>query len=91
MKTRRSSCFRNLLAISLHSLIAVMSYTHAQTVLTWDADPNTSGVQDGNGVWDSTVTNWWNGTSNVSWTSGALAVFGSGAGSAGNYAITVGS
>lgn len=46
--------------------------------LTWDADPGTSGVQDGTGTWDLTSPNWYTGTANTVWDNAtpASAVFG---------------
>ena len=35
--------------------------------LTWDANTGTTGAQDGNGTWDTTNTNWWNGAANTNW------------------------
>ncbi len=51
---------------------------HGQ-VLRWDNMPAKAGVQDGGGNWSnsSTLTNWWNGTRNVAWITGASAVIGS--------------
>src|ERR1700749_4664384 len=42
----------------------------AATVLTWDASTAnpTDGPQDGSGTWDSSSTNWWNGTADQKWT-----------------------
>src|SRR3954466_14736180 len=52
----------------------------AQT-LTWDADPNTAGNQNGSGAWNLSNPNWWDGTGNVAWPSdqGTTAIFGGGA------------
>ena len=47
---------------------------HSQT-LTWD--PTGGGTTDGAGAW-LTVGDWWNGASNVNWTSGDNAIFGNG-------------
>ncbi|WP_395736335.1 beta strand repeat-containing protein [Prosthecobacter sp.] len=48
--------------------------------LTWDADTATAGVQEGNGTWNTTLTNWYDGTSNVAWNNttnaNTIAVFG---------------
>ena len=48
--------------------------------LTWDADATTAGIQDGNGSWTGTATNWWNGSNDVTWTNGADATFGASGG-----------
>ena len=53
--------------------------TVAQPVsLTWDTDTGTSGGQAGSGTWDTSNSNWWNGTANVSWGAMDLATFGAG-------------
>ncbi len=44
--------------------------------LTWDADTATTGVQDAAGTWNTSNTNWWNGTANQSFTSGDNVTFG---------------
>lgn len=46
---------------------------HAQT-LTWDASTGTNGVQNGSGTWNLTNSQWWDGTTNVSWVNGAEAI-----------------
>jgi len=35
--------------------------------VTWDANLNTTGAQDGGGSWNLTSSNWWNGATNVIW------------------------
>ncbi len=46
-------------------------------VLAWDSNAGTAGQTDGAGAWlDSNM--WWNGSANVTWPSGADAVFGNG-------------
>ncbi|HWY75603.1 MAG TPA: LamG-like jellyroll fold domain-containing protein, partial [Verrucomicrobiae bacterium] len=47
------------------------------TTLTWDAG-SSGGPQDGNGTWNTTTTNWWNGSADVAWTDNNLVVFGAG-------------
>ncbi|MES2505155.1 MAG: autotransporter-associated beta strand repeat-containing protein [Verrucomicrobiota bacterium] len=49
--------------------------------LTWDADTVTTDVQNGNGIWNLTNTNWWNGSSNAVWdnTGSTIAAFGTSA------------
>ena len=49
----------------------------AQT-LTWDASTGSDGVQNGSGTWNLSNSNWWDGSSNVSWVNGteAIAQFG---------------
>jgi len=56
--------------------------------LTWDANTSTTGAQDGSGDWGNSLTaNWWNGTSDVPWSTLANATFG--AGGTGAYSVTV--
>lgn len=49
-----------------------------QSTFTWDVVSGTSGPQDGAGTWNSSNTNWWNGSTNVAWTAGNIATFGAG-------------
>ncbi len=56
--------------------------------LTWDADTGTTGPQDGSGTWTTGAGGWWNGSANVNWTASDIPTFG--AGTDGDYAITVG-
>ena len=73
MKTNRSNRLLSLLASS--ALLATSSL-HAATVI-WDANAGTALQTDGAGAW-LTASQWWNGSSNVSWTSGDDAIFGNG-------------
>ena len=50
-------------AIGLTLAIAIPELSAA--TLTWDSDTARAAAQDGGGVWDSTVPNWWSGTANV--------------------------
>ena len=34
-----------------------------------------TGGAGGNGTWDTTTANWWNGSENVAWTNGGAAIF----------------
>ncbi len=59
--------------------------------LTYDADTNTNGAQDGSGLgWNTTNLNWWNNAADVVWpnTNTSVATFGAGSGAAGS--VTVG-
>jgi autotransporter-associated beta strand protein len=69
------------------TLVSVVPVSHAKT-LTWDADVNTTGPQDGAGDWNLS-TNWWAGTSNVAWANGNGATFGTLSGSAANYTVSL--
>ena len=67
---------RRPLAASIGLLLASSAATFAQT-LTWDPNTTLTGAQGGSGDWDG-GNFWWNGTTNVAWTSGASAVFAGG-------------
>lgn len=58
---------------------------------TFDANTSSAGVQDGSGTWNTTLSNFWNGTSDVKWPNQDtdVAVFGAGAGG-GTMSITTG-
>ncbi len=58
-------------------------------VYTWD--PSHTGSSDGSGNWATTAANWWNGGSDIDWTSTGVdtAIFGNG--HAGNYTATISS
>lgn len=60
------------------------------TDVTWDATTGTTGAQDGAGTWNTGNTNWWNGTSNVSFTGGDNVTFGAASGAAGAITVDVG-
>ena len=53
----------------------------------WDANSSLAGAQDGNGTWDASTANWWNGSADVAWTDFNFAVFGSGTGT--NCTVTL--
>ncbi|MGJ8650223.1 MAG: beta strand repeat-containing protein [Opitutaceae bacterium] len=57
----------------------LLSTLTAQAQLTWDPDLNLAD-DGGNGTWDTTTSNWWNGTIDTTWdnTGATEAVFGSG-------------
>lgn len=62
-------------------LVAEREYTlNAVNTLTWDAQPGTSGVQTGNGMWTTatSTTNWSISGTNVPWVNGSDAVIGGG-------------
>ncbi len=63
---------------------------NAQT-LNWDPGllGNSQGYSDGSGTWDSVTNNWWNGSVDSTWVGGDTAQFGSGAGGATPYTVTV--
>lgn len=87
---QKSNPFLRLAAVGLAA--AALAFTCQSALaanLTWDADTGTAGAQAGSGTWDTTNTNWWNGTANTTW------VNNSGAGSTtftstSNYIATLG-
>lgn len=63
---------------SATSAVAVVTVS-VPANLTWDADAITTGAQDGPGTWDNGITaDWWNGSSDVAFSSLAIATFGAG-------------
>jgi autotransporter-associated beta strand protein len=87
MKPSRNLFLGSLLLVA--AAIGLHTTAHA-AVLTWDADTGTTGAQDGGGTWTAGGAGWWDGATNANWTNGDVATFGSGSGSAGSYAITLG-
>jgi len=60
--------------------LATVIFAHASSFaadLSWDSNGGSSGQTDGSGAWLG-ADQWWNGSGNVSWTSGAAASFGHG-------------
>ncbi len=59
------------------------------TGLTWDASPGSASAQDGSGTWNSSATNWWDGTGDLAWNDAvpSVAVLGAG-GAAGTVTLT---
>ena len=53
-----------------------VSATVSQAQLYWDTVNTIPGPQGGSGMWTNTVTTWWDGSGNVTWTAGNVAVFG---------------
>ncbi|NCX97537.1 MAG: hypothetical protein EBX35_02870, partial [Planctomycetia bacterium] len=72
-------------------LLAPFAAVRGQT-LTYDADPFTPGIQDGPGIWNSTLLNFWNGSAFVPWpnTTADIATFGGGTSGTAGY-VQVGS
>ena len=84
------------LAAGTYSLVVVANGIASAPVqisypigLNWDANTAASGAQDGNGTWNSSNTNWWNGATDVAWnnTNPYAAIFGNG-GTAGTVAVS---
>jgi autotransporter-associated beta strand protein len=65
-----------IFALTVGAILSIFSPASAATV-TWDANAATASQTDGLGAW-LTANQWWNGSSNVTWTSGDDAVFGNG-------------
>ena len=59
----------------LTAALLVATAGSAQASVTWDADGATAGQADGDGAWLD-ANQWWNGSTNVTWTSGDDAIFG---------------
>ncbi len=62
------------LAVALAGVLVGVQVAQAQT-LRWDPAQSGGTSLGGNGTWDTTTANWWNGTANVAWSDGATAVF----------------
>src|SRR2546421_302526 len=81
---------------SLALAAAVAGFTpfwlqHVQAAnVTWDAGNTTNGatIDPASGTWNTTNTNWFNGTADVAWPANSTSVF---AGADGTYAITLAS
>jgi len=70
------------------TLLAILSAGTAQAAsLTWDADTVTAGAQDGDGTWNQTNTNYWDGAANDTYDTFDNITFGSG----GTGTVTLGS
>jgi autotransporter-associated beta strand protein len=63
--------------------------TATPSVMSWDADTTTAGVQDGSGIWNLTDTNFSDGYANYSWntTFATSAIFGGSNGAAGTVTL----
>ena len=59
--------YSGMVALALFVHLAIAPCARAG-ILPWDADPATSGPQDGNGNWDTNTAAWWNGSADVVWT-----------------------
>lgn len=76
--------FRDLLLIL--TLVSLASTQAAN--LTWVVASGSTPPQDGGGTWDTSLTNWYTGGANTTWTSSGTAVIGSG-GTAGTINLGV--
>jgi len=59
-------------------------------LVSWDADPNTPGSQEGSGTWSTAHPTWWNGAANVPWSNATqeIAVFGNGGTGTANITVS---
>lgn len=74
LRSRASRLFQMTAA---HLMLCTSSIAQ---ILTWDNDITISGIQLGNGTWNTATANWFDGTNNVAWDNvthaGTTAVFG---------------
>ena len=83
-KTKSSFVQRHLghLGLTMPGVLTLLTILSAGTAqaasLTWDADTVTAGAQDGNGTWDQTNTNYWDGAANDTYDTFDNITFGSG-------------
>ena len=83
----RTNLLRSLLAALAASSLLLWAGNGRTAELTWDADPATTGAQDGSGNWNTTTPNWISESANVTWADGGDAVFG--AGGSGTATVTL--
>ena len=95
-KTKSSFVQRHLghlghLGLAMPGVLTLLAILSAGTVqaasLKWDADTGTAGAQDGDGTWDQTNTNYWDGAANDTYDTFDNITFGSG----GTGTVTLGS
>lgn len=74
-----ASCTMKLPASALLAAGLCLGPSHLQGQLTFDANTGLADVQNGGGTWNQSLTNWWNGSSNVAWdnSGSTVAAFGS--------------
>lgn len=75
--------------LRLVSLLLLGSAASYAANITWDVNSSTAGAQDGSGTWDTTTTNWYNGSTNVAFTSGDSVTFGGAVSGASAYTVTL--
>jgi autotransporter-associated beta strand protein len=78
--------FSVILLLGLIFIVCLSTPLIWAATVTWDPNGN---LTDGGGTWDTSSTNWWNGSNDTSWTSGNTALFGFGAGGASPYNVNV--
>src|SRR5580693_5611921 len=67
-QTQHCSLWHGFLCLALFAFVVIGPRAHGQ--LIWG-----SGGNGGSGTWNSSLTDWWNGSSNVTWTNGDSATF----------------
>ena len=84
-----ADCLRRRLVGLLLTLCLLLARSpgYGAGALTWDANPTTTGAQDGGGNWGD-PNQWWNGSANVNWADGNYAILGAVSGSAGVFSVT---
>jgi autotransporter-associated beta strand protein len=76
------------LRISCMALFGATIIPAAANPLQWDGNAGTTGISDATSAWN-TANNWWNGTTNVSWSDNSDVQFGTGTlGNAGSVTIS---
>jgi autotransporter-associated beta strand protein len=85
---RHTAKLFTLVVLALLAQLAAVPLASAAT-LTFDGNTSTTGAQDGLGSWDTTTTDWWNGSTDVAWdnTTPGNAVFGVNNGAAGTISV----
>lgn len=82
MKPRSNPFLRSAALVA--SIVLRFAASAQAGSLTWDgSDTSTPGAQGGNGTWDTSILNWWNGSANIGWPVSGMdndAVFGGTAG-----------
>jgi fibronectin-binding autotransporter adhesin len=90
MNTRTPTRTGRALAVSIATILLSVAPSARSVTYTWDADAVLAGIQDGDGTWNTTNTNWFSGGSNVPWANDALsdAVFGGTSGTGGTLNLS---
>ncbi|MBN8460184.1 MAG: autotransporter-associated beta strand repeat-containing protein [Verrucomicrobia bacterium] len=84
--------FRN--SRHLAAILSIAITTPHVKAVTWDGNGTaTPSPSNSSGVWsnDTANKNWWDGSTNVSWTAGGDAIFGTGVHASGSAQVTLGS
>lgn len=65
-KLYRRSRARSILSTAIAGVVGIFS-SPTRADLNWDTDAGTPGAQGGDGIWDLSTSNWYDGTNNVPW------------------------